>query len=50
VAHHFQGWYASEVLQSAISVEAGDGNPCSSKETRVIEVLETAEVPENSRI
>jgi len=36
-------WCAGEVLQSAVSVEVGDGDPCSSKGARVIEVLETTE-------
>ncbi|GAB0175367.1 hypothetical protein GRJ2_000001900 [Grus japonensis] len=46
----FEGQCASEVLQSAISVEVGDGDPCSSKDARVIDVLETTEVPENGHI
>ena len=33
-----------------ISVEAGDGEPCDSKDTRVIDVLETTEVPENGHV
>jgi len=45
-----EGWYAPKVPRSAISVEVGDGEPCSSKGARVIEVLETAEVPENGHI
>ncbi|GAB0209581.1 hypothetical protein GRJ2_003423800 [Grus japonensis] len=40
----FVGWSASEVLQSAISVKVGDGEPCNSKDTRVIDGLETMEV------
>ena len=39
----FEGQCASEVLQSAISVEVGDGDPCGSKDARVIDVLETTE-------
>ncbi|GAB0189218.1 hypothetical protein GRJ2_001387100 [Grus japonensis] len=39
----FEGQCASKVLQSAISVEAGDGEPCDSKDTRVIDGLETTE-------
>ena len=46
----FEGWCASEVLCSAILVEAGDGEPCDSKDARVIDVLETVEVPENGHI
>ncbi|KAK4810854.1 hypothetical protein QYF61_008826 [Mycteria americana] len=34
----------------AISVEVGDGDLCGSKDTRVVDVLETTEVPENSYI
>jgi len=43
----FEGWCASEVLWSAVSLEVGDGDPCSSKDTRVIDVLETKGAPEN---
>ncbi|GAB0180585.1 maestro heat-like repeat-containing protein family member 7 [Grus japonensis] len=39
----FEGWCASKVLQSAISVKAGDGEPCDSKDTRTIDGLETME-------
>jgi len=46
----FEGPCASEVLRSAITVEVRDGDPHSSKDTRVIDVLETTEVPENSHI
>ena len=46
----FEGQCASEVLQSAVSVEAGDGDPCGSKDARVIDVLDTAEVPENGQV
>lgn len=42
------GWCASEVLQSAISVEVEDGDPCGSKDARVIDVLETTEASEKS--
>lgn len=45
----FEGRCASEILQSAISVEAGDGGPCSSKDTRVIDVVEIMEAPENGQ-
>ncbi|GAB0182992.1 mitochondrial enolase superfamily member 1 [Grus japonensis] len=46
----FEGWCASEALWSAVSVEVGDGDPCGSKDARVIDVLETMEVPENGHI
>ncbi|KAK4824014.1 hypothetical protein QYF61_009605 [Mycteria americana] len=43
----FDGWCASEVLWSAVSVEVGDGHACGSKDKRVMDVLETTEAPEN---
>ena len=46
----FEEWWASKVLWSAISVEGGDGDPCSSKDTRVIDVLETTEAPESGHV
>ncbi|KAK4830434.1 hypothetical protein QYF61_011142 [Mycteria americana] len=46
----FEGQCASKVCQSAISVEAGDGDPCGSKDKRVMDMLETMEVPENGHI
>jgi len=46
----FEEWCASKVLLSAISVEAEDGDPCGSKDARVIGVLETTEAPENGHI
>ncbi|KAM9628635.1 uncharacterized protein ACIBXB_017819 [Morphnus guianensis] len=46
----FEVLCASEVLWSAISVEVGDGDRCSSKDARVIDVLETTEVPENGHV
>ncbi|KAK4820971.1 hypothetical protein QYF61_009437 [Mycteria americana] len=46
----FEGWCASEVLRSAVSVEVGDGDPCGSKDKRLMDVLETTEVPENGHI
>ena len=46
----FEGRCASEVLRSAISVEVGDGDPCGSKDARVIDVLETMEAPDNGHI
>jgi len=45
-----KGWCARDILWSAISVEEGDGEPCVSEGARVIEVLETTEVPENGHI
>lgn len=45
-----EGCRGSKVLWSTISVEVGDGNPCNSKATGVIEVLETMEAPENGYI
>lgn len=33
----------------AISVEVGDGDPCSSKDTSVFNVLETMEAPKNTK-
>ncbi|KAK4818516.1 hypothetical protein QYF61_014329 [Mycteria americana] len=46
----FEGRCASDVLWSATSVEVGGGEPCGSKDARVIDVLETMEVPENGHI
>lgn len=46
----FERLCASEVLQPAVSVEAGDGDPCSSKDLSVIDVLETTGVPENTHV
>lgn len=43
----FKGWCASEVLWSDIPMEAGDGDPCGSEDTKVTDVLEITEVPEN---
>ena len=31
-------------------MEAGDGDPCDSKDVRVVDMLETTEAPENSHI
>ena len=39
-----------KVLWSASSEEVGDGDPCGSKDTRVIDVLKTMEVPENGHV
>lgn len=44
------GRCAGEVQCSAVSEEVGDGDPCSSKGTRIIDVLETVEVPENGHV
>lgn len=41
----FEGWCASEILHSATSVKVGHGDPCGSKDTRVIDMLETMEAP-----
>ncbi|KAK4823326.1 hypothetical protein QYF61_000928 [Mycteria americana] len=46
----FAGWCASKVLQTAVSVELGDGEPRGSKDTGVIDVLETMEAPENGDV
>ena len=45
-----EGQCASEVLWCALSVEAEDGDPCSSKDTRVIDVLISMEVLENGHV
>lgn len=42
-----EGQCTSDVLQSAVSVEVGDGDTCNSKDTGVMDVLEITEVPEN---
>lgn len=46
----FERWCASKLLQSAISVEAGDRDPHSITDSKVIEVLKTTEAPENGHI
>ena len=46
----FEGQRASEVLWSSVSVGVGDGDPCSNKDARVVNVLETTEVPENGHV
>lgn len=46
----FEGLCANEILWSAVSVEAGDGDPCNSKGTRAIDTLETMETPENGQV
>jgi len=42
--------YAGEFLQSTVSVEVGDGDPCGSKNAKVIDVLETTEAPKNDQV
>lgn len=44
------GWCASKVLQSALSLEVRDGDPCGSKDTRAVDVLETMEASENCHV
>lgn len=46
----FEGQHASQVLQCAVSMEAGDGDPCGSTATRVIDVLETMKATENGHV
>lgn len=46
----FEGQSASQVLQCAVSMEAGDGDPCGSTAKRIIDVLETMNVPENGHV
>lgn len=46
----FEGQCATKVLQSAISVEVGDGDPYKSKDARVNDVLKIPEVPENGHM
>lgn len=41
----FEGSWSSKV-----SVEVEDGDPCSSKDIRVVDVLETIEEPENGHV
>lgn len=41
------GWHSSKVLQSAVSLEVGGEDSCGSKDTRVVDVLETVEASEN---
>ncbi|KAJ7407145.1 hypothetical protein WISP_128656 [Willisornis vidua] len=43
----FEGWCAIKVLWPAVSAEVGDGDPCSSKDMRVIDVLETMKAAGN---
>lgn len=42
----FEGQCASEVLQSAVSEGAEDGDPHGSKDTGIMDGLETMEAPE----
>lgn len=46
----FEGCCVRQVLQPAITVWAGDGDPCGSNDRRVIDVLETTEVPESGHV
>lgn len=46
----FEECCSRQVLQSAISVETGDEDPHGSKDRRVIDVLETTEVPKNGHV
>lgn len=46
----FDGQFASQVLQCAVSMEAGDADPRGSTGTRVIDVLETMKAPEDGHI
>lgn len=46
----FEGQRARQVLQSAVSMEARDGDPRGSTATRVIDVLETMKAPENGHV
>lgn len=41
---------ASQILQCAVCMEAGDGDPCGSTAISVIDVLETIKTPENGHI
>lgn len=43
----FKGCCANEILWSDVSVEVGDGDPCSSRDMRVIDVLETTKAADN---
>ena len=46
----FEGQCANKVIWSTISVEVGDGDPCGNKDTGVIDMIETTQVPENGHI
>lgn len=46
----FEGWFASKVLRPAVSEEIRDGDPCGSKNIRVIDVLETMQEPGNGHV
>jgi len=43
----FEGWCATKILWSAISVDTEDGESPGNKDSRVIDVLDTTEAPEN---
>lgn len=45
----FEGRCTSEILQSAILVQVGDGGPSSRKDTSVIDAVEIMEAPENGQ-
>lgn len=44
------GWHSSKVLQSAVPLEVGGEDSCGSKDTRVVDVLETVEASENGHV
>ncbi|PKU44939.1 hephaestin-like protein 1 [Limosa lapponica baueri] len=46
----FGGQCANEVLWSVVSVEVGDGDPCSSENAKIIDVLESKEASENGHV
>lgn len=46
----FKGWCISEVLWSPISVEMENGDPYGSRDTGIVDVLETVEAPEKGPI
>lgn len=46
----FEGWCISKVLWCATSVEIGGGDPYGNRDTGVVDVLETVEVPEDGPI
>lgn len=50
MAHHSEGQCPTKVLWSAIAVELVDGGPCSSKDKRIINVLEIPEAEDNKNI
>lgn len=46
----FEGQCSTKSLWSAIAVELGDGGPCSSKDERIIDMLEIPEAEDNKKI